>query len=100
ENYHFLKNFKLNTEQPFDINTEEDIHRILKYKEVIENKYDDSGEKLKNEFLKKINALQRMPEEVKGMVEREINKLSSGLGMDIERNKILEYLNHVLALPW
>jgi endopeptidase La len=100
ENYNFLKNFKLNTEHPFDITNELDIHRILKYKEVIENKYDDAGEKLKNEYIKKISSLQYMPEEVKTMVEREVNKLSSGIGIDVERNKILEYLNHVLALPW
>jgi endopeptidase La len=100
EHYNFIKNFKFNIENPFDTTAPEDVKRILKYKDTVDSKYEDSSEKIKNEYLKKLNSIQNMSEETREALLKEINKLTGGISIEMEKSKIIEYLNHVFNLPW
>lgn len=101
DEYKFPKNFKLNHENPFVKDTLEDKNRILKYKEIIENKMNETEtiEKQKEEFRKTIKNYKSMSQETKIYLEKEISKISSS-SYDSENSKRLEYLNHVVNMPW
>lgn len=103
EFYNFPKpqDLQFQTENPFNHDTEVEMNRINKYKDVIENKISevDSIEKQKEDFRRKIMEIKSMSEEVKKSIEKEINKISS-VHLDQENGKRIEYLNHIMNLPW
>lgn len=94
-------NLQFQTDNPFAHENAEEMLRITKYKEVIENKISevDTIEKQKEEFKRKISEIKSISEEVRKSLEKEISKIS-GVHMDQENGKRIEYLNHVLNLPW
>jgi endopeptidase La len=95
------QNLQFQTENPFAHQNEEEKKRINKYKEAVDNKISevDTIEKQKEEFKRKINEIKSISEEVKKTIEKEINKISS-VHMDQENGKRIEYLNHIINIPW
>lgn len=99
--YNFPKSYRLNIGEPFRNKNEEDLKLINKYKEVIETKISeiDQIEKEKDSIAKKLSEIKNMPTEVREVVEKELNKISS-VNFESENGKRFEYLNHILSLPW
>lgn len=95
------QNLHFQTENPFAHQNEEEKKRINKYKDAVDNKISevDTIEKQKEEFKRKINEIKSISEEVKKTIKKEINKISS-VQMDQENGKRIEYLNHIINLPW
>jgi len=95
------QNLQFQTENPFAHKNDEEKKRINKYKDAVENKISevDTIEKQKEEFRRKISEIKSLSEEVRKSIEKEINKISS-VHMDQENGKRIEYLNHIINLPW
>lgn len=99
--YKFNKTYKFNISNPFSNKTKEEYELILKYKDVIEMKISDvdSIEKEKNGIIEKINKIKSIPVEVRSVINKEISKISS-VNYESENSKRIEYLNHIVNLPW
>ena len=95
------QNLQFQTDNPFAHQNEEEKKRINKYKDAVDNKISeiDTIEKQKDEFKRKISEIKSLSEEVKKSIDKEINKISS-VHMDQENGKRIEYLNHIVNLPW
>ena len=99
--YKFQEVAYVNTESPFSIETEVEKRRAFKYREIIRSRIAnlDKIEKLKEEFNTKVNEIKEIEKETKEFLFKEIDKIS-GVSYESENNKRIEYIKHVLSLPW
>ena len=59
----------------------------------------DNIEKIKSDFKQRMSKLKNISEETLSVIDKEISRISP-VSLESENSKRIEYINHILSLPW